>query len=138
MATTRKGLHATFFYSRLLASLVMPIIHETDGTSDKVSDIIDRTGFRLQRATNSHYHQLSKFLPPFPCYCRTILQPPKTLRLTQSPLGQHNPTLLPAFNHPPDPAAPVVGAAAVAEGWTQTEEDEAAVGSTQVDEAQVS
>lgn len=29
----------------------MPIIHETDGTSDKVSDIVDRTGCRLQRAT---------------------------------------------------------------------------------------
>lgn len=76
MATTRKGLHAAFFYSRLLASLVMPIVHETDGTSDKVSDIVDRTGCRLQRATDSHYHQLSKFLPPFPVG-QTIFQTPK-------------------------------------------------------------
>jgi hypothetical protein len=103
------------FDSRLLASLVMPIIHETDGTSDKVSDIIDRTGCRLQRATIHTTISFPSSRRIFP-FGQTIPTPNAGTRLTQSPLGQHNPSLLPAFNHPPDPAAPVVGAAAVAEG----------------------
>jgi hypothetical protein len=65
--------------SRLLASLVMPIVHEADGTSDKVSDIVHRTGFGLQRRD-----------PPSAIHAST------TSRTTPSPRATHPITVRPA------------------------------------------
>lgn len=81
----------------------MPIVHEADGAPDEVANKVGRTGFGLFPPTRGLYQPSSHALN-VTCLLR---------KLTQSPLGQHNPTLLPEFIQPPLPAA---GAAGAAEG----------------------